>query len=69
MNVLSILRDAWFFYSRNLLSIARLCLPLILLESLARLAIDHLFGKGDLDHDPQPRQHEQRGAEHDQQGA
>lgn len=46
MNVLSILRDAWFFYSRNLLSIARLCLPLILLESLARLAIDHLFGKG-----------------------
>ena len=46
MNVLSILRDAWFFYSRNLLSISRLCLPLILLESLARLAIDHLFGKG-----------------------
>ena len=46
MNVLSILRDAWFFYSRNLLSIARLCLPLILLESIARLAIDHLFGKG-----------------------
>lgn len=46
MNALSILRDAWFFYSRNLLSIARLCLPLILLESIARLAIDHLFGKG-----------------------
>lgn len=46
MNVLSILRDAWFFYSRNLLSIARLCLPLILLESIARLTIDHLFGKG-----------------------
>tara|TARA_R100000789_G_scaffold21639_1_gene24463 strand:- start:491 stop:1171 length:681 start_codon:yes stop_codon:yes gene_type:complete len=46
MNVLSILRDAWFFYSRNLLSIARLCLPLILLESIVRLAIDQLIGKG-----------------------
>lgn len=45
MNVLSILRDAWFFYSRNLLSIAQLCLPLILLESAGRLAVEHLFGK------------------------
>ncbi len=45
MNVLSILRDAWFFYSRNLASIARLCLPLIVLESCTRLVVDHLFGK------------------------
>lgn len=45
MNVLSILRDAWFFYSRNLASIARLCLPLIALESCTRLAVDHLVGK------------------------
>jgi len=45
MNVLSILRDACFFYSRNLASIARLCLPLIALESCTRLAVDHLVGK------------------------
>lgn len=45
MNVLSILRDAWFFYSRNLLSIARLCLPLIVLESCTRLAVSRLFGE------------------------
>ncbi|MCG6540839.1 hypothetical protein MCB86_12235 [Pseudomonas sp. KSR10] len=45
MNVLSILRDAWFFYSRNLASIARLCLPLIVLESCTRLAVEHLLGK------------------------
>jgi hypothetical protein len=45
MNVLSILRDAWFFYSRNLASIARLCLPLIALESCTRLAVEHFFGK------------------------
>ena len=41
MNVLAILRDAWFFYSRHFLTIVRLCLPLILLESLTRLGIDH----------------------------
>lgn len=45
MNVFSILRDAWFFYSRNLGSIARLCLPIIFLESCTRLAIEHLFGR------------------------
>jgi hypothetical protein len=45
MNALTILRDAWFFYSRNLPSIVRLCLPLIVLESCARLAVSHLFGK------------------------
>ncbi|UNL98274.1 YciC family protein [Stutzerimonas stutzeri] len=41
MNVLAILRDAWFFYSRHFLTIVRLCLPLILLESLTRVALDH----------------------------
>jgi hypothetical protein len=45
MNVLSILRDAWFFYSRNLASIARICLPIIILESCTRLAIEQLFGR------------------------
>ena len=44
MNVLAILRDAWFFYSRHFLTIVRLCLPLILLESLTRVALDHWLG-------------------------
>ena len=45
MNVFAILRDAWFFYSRHFLSIVRLCLPLILLESATRLALEHWLGK------------------------
>jgi len=44
MNVLSILRDAWFFYARNLGFIARLCLPLIVLESCTTVAVEHMFG-------------------------
>ncbi|MBA1262363.1 YciC family protein [Stutzerimonas stutzeri] len=48
MNVFTILRDAWFFYSRNLPSIVRLCLPLIVLESVARLMIEHWLGKNAL---------------------
>ena len=34
MNPLHALRDAWYFFSHNLLAIARLCLPLIVLEAL-----------------------------------
>lgn len=34
MNMTSALRDAWYFFSHNLLAIARLCLPLIVLEGL-----------------------------------
>ncbi len=48
MNVFAILRDAWFFYSRHFIAIARLCLPLILLESATRLGVDHWLGKGAL---------------------
>jgi len=44
MNILSILRDAWFFYSRNLVSIIGLCLPLIVLEGVTRLLVEQLFG-------------------------
>lgn len=44
MSILSILRDAWFFYSRNLASIIRLCLPLIVLEGVTRLMVEQLFG-------------------------
>lgn len=36
MNPLPILRDAWYFFSRHLRAIALLCLPLIVLENLAR---------------------------------
>jgi len=48
VNVFSILRDAWYFYSRNLPGIARLCLPLILLESCVRLMIEHWLGQNAL---------------------
>jgi len=41
MNFFPTLRDALFFSSRHFLTIVRLCLPLILLESLTRLGIDH----------------------------
>ena len=34
MNPLHALRDAWYFFSHKLLAIARLCLPLIVLEAL-----------------------------------
>ena len=34
MNMLSVLRDSWYFFSHNLAAIARLCLPLIVLEGL-----------------------------------
>ncbi|AYC34384.1 hypothetical protein D3880_19320 [Pseudomonas cavernae] len=36
MNPLPILRDSWYFFSRHLGAIARLCLPLVVLESLAQ---------------------------------
>lgn len=47
MNLFAVLRDAWFFYSHNLLPIIRLCLPLILVESVARLALGHWMGDTD----------------------
>ena len=44
MNPLHVLRDAWFFFSGNLLPIARLCLPLLVLEALVQQQIIVLFG-------------------------
>lgn len=44
MNPLSILRDAWHFYTRHLGAIARLCLPLICLESLFLLGFKRYVG-------------------------
>ncbi|MDA7088070.1 YciC family protein [Pseudomonas sp. SA3-5] len=36
MNAFHVLRDAWFFFSHNLLAIARLCLPLVVLEAVVQ---------------------------------
>lgn len=47
MSPFAALRDAWFFYSRHLGLIIRLCLPLILLEGGARLALAHWLGHAD----------------------
>jgi hypothetical protein len=43
MNPLSLVRDAWFFFSRNLSTIALLCLPWLVLENLAQHAIKASF--------------------------
>lgn len=42
MNLLSVLRDSWYFFSHNLAAIARLCLPLIVLEGLLLQQVDSL---------------------------
>lgn len=39
MNPLPIIRDAWYFFRHNLGAIARLCLPIILLEALAQTVL------------------------------
>lgn len=44
MNPLIPLRDAWYFFSRNLLTIALLCLPWVLLENLLAQVISHWTG-------------------------
>ena len=42
MNVLTALRDSWYFFSHNLAAIARLCLPLIALEAVLLQQVDSL---------------------------
>ena len=49
MNPLTVLRDAFHFFSRHLPSIAPLCLPLIAAECLARAVVAGLV---DTDHSP-----------------
>lgn len=44
MNPQQILRDAWYFYSRNLLQIVLLCGPLLLLEALSAYAWEQSQG-------------------------
>ena len=42
MNIFSALRDAWYFFTHNLTTIACLCLPLIILEGLLLQQVDQL---------------------------
>ncbi len=44
MNITAILRDSWFFFSNNLRSIAKLCLPLILVESFLHQWVSSIAG-------------------------
>lgn len=47
MNPLNVIRDALYFFQRNLGQIVLLCLPLVLLESLGKLAVASLAGGDD----------------------
>jgi len=44
MNPLSVLRDSLYFCQRNFWAIVQLCLPLVIVESLARQLVAHLTG-------------------------
>jgi hypothetical protein len=44
MNAFHVLRDAWFFFSHNLLAIARLCLPLVVLEAVVQQFVSAQIG-------------------------
>jgi hypothetical protein len=43
MNPLNVIRDAFYFFSRHILTIFVLCMPLIVLECLLRQWLDRLF--------------------------
>ncbi|MFK8329568.1 hypothetical protein M2D63_006065 [Pseudomonas sp. BJa5] len=45
MNPLSVLRDSLYFFRRHLLSIAQLCLPLVVLEALVSQLLYQQLGK------------------------
>ncbi|MDH1262445.1 hypothetical protein [Pseudomonas sp. GD03944] len=44
MNAFHALRDTWFFFSTHLVSIARLCLPLVFLETLVQYQVSEALG-------------------------
>ncbi|SFP19415.1 YciC family protein [Pseudomonas borbori] len=44
MNAFHVLRDAWYFFSHNLAAIARLCLPLVVLEALVQQIVSARVG-------------------------
>ncbi|MEX6504128.1 YciC family protein [Pseudomonas zhanjiangensis] len=44
MNAFLALRDAWYFFSHNLPTIARLCLPLVIVEALAQQQLTAQLG-------------------------
>lgn len=45
MSPLPILRDCWFFFSHNLAAIARLCLPMLVLEAICQTLLYGQLGK------------------------
>ncbi|WP_460421369.1 YciC family protein [Pseudomonas sp. ZL2] len=45
MNPLSVLRDSLYFFRRHLLSIAQLCLPLVVLEALCTQLLNQQLGE------------------------
>lgn len=45
MNPLPILRDAWFFFSHNLAAIARLCVPMLVLEAICQMLLSAQLGE------------------------
>ena len=45
MNPLSVLRDSVYFFRRHLLSIAQLCLPLVVLEALCTQLLNQQLGE------------------------
>jgi uncharacterized membrane protein len=46
MNPWPVLRDSWFFFSRNLATIVALCMPIIVVESLAQFVLASTSGSG-----------------------
>lgn len=46
MNPLTVLRDSLYFSQRNFWAIVQLCLPLVIVEALARQLVSHLTGPG-----------------------
>jgi hypothetical protein len=44
MTPLSVLRDSLYFFRRHFWAILQLCLPLVVLESVSKQAVDHVIG-------------------------
>ncbi|CAM3132133.1 Uncharacterised protein family (UPF0259) [Pseudomonas gessardii] len=44
MNPLTVLRDSFYFFQRNLGAIVQLCLPLVILEAVLQQVLDHTLG-------------------------
>ena len=44
MNPLTVLRDSFYFFQRNLGAIVQLCLPLVILEAVLQQVLDRSLG-------------------------